>query len=882
MAAKEKLYGKLTVAALGLVAGLAASADVGRTKMPPVIDGKLDDVCWKEAAWEGDFKSVALRAASLAGPVPKTEFAVVADDHAIYFAVKCHDPNPAELGKRPDTSLWMTDDVELHLCPSGRGFDIYHFAVSPVSRDVYAEFLSEGGVVRPDPYAPEWRHAVGIEKHAWVAEFAFPLSAFYMTRNADWKTTWLMNVARYVVNPEKTPGRTRGYYGWAQLEQSFLEPQNFRTLDGFPMRAPEDDILVRSATTQIKSKAAEGLSGTLRLEVMSACAGRFVVSASSGDGTLEVSLRKGWNVVELPCRYRENGRFKTRIEVRNLDANRTFSREYPVLVDFEPIAVRFTRPCFRDNFYPGQDVGTVSGMVKIAGGQDAELTLEGPGFPARTAVLRGGEGEFSFDTKGFAHGDAYLTVKVGGETLRRRIRNLPPTGHSMSWIENGHLVVNGTPVFLRAIYADNFMQGRYFRERFERELPSFCLTKGFSTAVAGLTDAEEREEGVFDRRPSAKVLARLDKIIERNRDRDIVGYYIADEPECRLLSPIYLKHLYDYVAEKDPYRIIFTASRGGKAYRDIADLIETHPYMDCQRVEGGERRYGTHPRDMPRYLDDFDAWERPDKCLGFLPTCFAYRWTSVKCDYPTFDEYVAHCWGMLIAGAKALWPYAGHDLGDREALYEGVRYVFRQTAAYERFLLFGRHTRHPRKDDVDRGTWELDGDILEASVDYKTMKTTICVPAKYNETLESYETVKARVERGEKTRLGRDNQLRGRYGDVKVVSNMRPNFCGGIYKLIDGSLEMLARYAKGEAFIELSFAEEFSFSKVRIFGTGLDGMKVEVPDADGGWRAPDGVSSSGGGHRWEVSLGQTVRAKRIRLSWAGAKEREITEVELPF
>ena len=44
------------------------------------------------------------------------------------------------------------------------------------------------------------------------------------------------------------------------------------------------------------------VDGRLRLEVVSACAGRFEISASSGDKPLEVNLRKGKNVVGLPCR----------------------------------------------------------------------------------------------------------------------------------------------------------------------------------------------------------------------------------------------------------------------------------------------------------------------------------------------------------------------------------------------------------------------------------------------------------------------------------------------------------------------------------------------------------------------------------------------------
>ena len=39
----------------------------------------------------------------------------------------------------------------------------------------------------------------------------------------------------------------------------------------------------------------------------------------------------------------------------------------------------------------------------------------------------------------------------------------------------------------------------------------------------------------------------------------------------------------------------------------------------------------------------------------------------------------------------------------------------RQAEAYEKFLLLGKHTVYPRKDDVDRATWTLGGETLDVS-----------------------------------------------------------------------------------------------------------------------------------------------------------------------
>lgn len=166
------------------------------------------------------------------------------------------------------------------------------------------------------------------------------------------------------------------------------------------------------------------------------------------------------------------------------------------------------------------------------------------------------------------------------------------------------------------------------------------------------------------------------------------------------------------------------------------------------------------------------------------------------------------------------------------------------------------------------------------------MKTTIRVPAKYNETLEEYETVKSRVDRGEAARLGRDNQLRGRYDDVVVNSNMKGNFGGGNYKLIDGTLEMVARAdTRADLFIELSFARFTpAFDRVRAWGAGIDSMKVEIRKGDA-WEALSPVSAKTDGAMRELVFDKVHTAVKMRFLFPGVRgwknDVEVYELELP-
>ena len=793
------------------------------------------------------FVCFGLAVVSLAGDAPGVTWS--ADGHGIRFRVKPE-------GKPADAP------VSLFLAPTGRDFSYYRFTVGPKGAD--AAFYSENGNIQPDPYAPAWKHETGPDG---AVEMAIPFTAFYMTRNADWKTKWLVSAVRQAEVPAKVASWT--------------------AVDGFPKRPDSDDIVIRAVSAQMEGPAeGGGFAGTVRVDVSAAQSGEYEVSVAGG-GRKTVTLRNVTDKITLPCVYKATGRIPTHVTVKSAKTGAVAERDYPVVVEYRPIRVKFTVPQYRDNFYPGQCADLVRGVLTIPAGMKAELTLEGPGFPKRTAAQTGA-GEFAFDTKGFTTGEAWLSVKAGEYEERFRIRNLPDTGHQMVWIENGHLVVNGKPVFRRNIYALGLTVGTTFAKRYAAEADTFRLTGAFDRTLDATPGAEQdRGEAKHDVRPSQALFDRIRKTYEANRDTDYGGWYICDEPECRHISPVYLRHVYEYLREIDPYHPAFTASRGGKTYVECADWLETHPYLNCGWDEKGRRVYGTHPREVVDFLDAFEAWDRPDKCIGFLPTCFSYRWSSSRNDYPTFDEYMAHVWAALIRGAKSLWPYAGHDLGDRPSLYHGCRYTFQQAEAYEKFLLLGKHTAYPRANDVDRATWTLGGETLDVSVDYKTMKTTIKAPRSCEKGLEPLKSVAARVAQEERERKGRDNQLRGRYDDIVFSTNMKANHGGGYYKLIDGTRDMLARYLSYSTndFIELSFARFTPvFDRARVWGTGLDSLQVEIRKG-GAWQTLTPVSAKTEGTMRELVFDKVYTTVKMRFVIPGIRnqrnDREVYELELP-
>jgi hypothetical protein len=118
---------------------------------------------------------------------------------------------------------------------------------------------------------------------------------------------------------------------------------------------------------------------------------------------------------------------------------------------------------------------------------------------------------------------------------------------------------------------------------------------------------------------------------------------------------------------------------------------------------------------MGKFVNDIIKLNRPDKCIGFLPTCFAGMAGKPQ-PYPTFDEYICHTWAGIIRGGKTLDPYAYHDMNDRASMYEGTRYIFTTFKALDKLILLANRTVLVKNQEVEAVLYELDGEKMFVAV----------------------------------------------------------------------------------------------------------------------------------------------------------------------
>lgn len=895
-----------------------SSADVLKIDEPIVLDGKFDEAVWQKADWKSDFQRPYVSRSADGSRVPriKTAFAVLADKDNIYVGVKAFHPKMAWAKKyyaESKKGKWGAEGFELFLCPDGGKFQYYQFLVT-YQGDMVSIFRTEGGYSSPDPYRPLWERAISDNADGWTCELKFPLSAFYMTRNSIWSSTWRVNLARAYVGEK---GEGGGEYScWADIMQHFGEVKSFRPLSGFPARRIEDDVFIQTVIPDVRKVVDGQLKGALKFLVYAAKGGEFKI-ASDGFEPQTVTLKDGDNSFEIESALPPNGRTLKQFTLTRLSDGTTLGRYYPLVVDYKPIRVKLTTPQFRGNFYPGQCADKVVGSVRVVGSDPIELTLEGPGFK-KGAVTLTENGDFAFDTKGFEFGDAVLTVRSGKETLVKKIRRLKPLpeGQHMSWIENGNLVVDGKPVFRRNVYATGFMGGRAFKEKFQSD--NLHLTKVIQE-IAEFDPGDLRNaEAQKDQMPSKKMFAKVDAGLKRGLSGGKgIYYYCVDEPEQHNLSPIYLRHVYDYVAEQDPYHVILCCSRSGK-YIDVADWFEVHPYINPFVNTEGKRVYGMDFNTLGACVDSFHPAEHPDKCIGGTPTAFAYG----TGDYPTFREYVLNWWCEIVRGAKSMFPYAYHDLGDRAALYEGTRYLFESIEALEDVLLFAKRETLVKTKEYECALWTTkDGDRMFALVNFTTEPKTVKVPglkgryAEFRGTrtfdldgtselaleplesliacekprgvgLKTYAQQQKDIDALEYARTHRGNQLLGQHkilnSGIKTSSGKRGGWRNDSIKLFDGILDVIAWAdpKPHEKFYEISFAKlPVAFDTLRVWGTETEGMTLKIRDGEA-WTDLKPASETREGTCVTFTFASKLNPAGLRLEFPKNKNVEIYEIEL--
>ncbi len=159
---------------------------------PPRIDGRLDDPCWRQGEWTGDFTQREPHEGR-PGSQP-TALKILYDNRYVYVAIRAYD---AELAAQPrlrgKRDQFIGDIV-------GVNFDSYFDKRTGFEFDLTAGGSKIDLILKNDGWDSNWDAVwdgkVGREADAWTAEFRIPLSQLRYSRQRE--QVWGLHSWRWI------------------------------------------------------------------------------------------------------------------------------------------------------------------------------------------------------------------------------------------------------------------------------------------------------------------------------------------------------------------------------------------------------------------------------------------------------------------------------------------------------------------------------------------------------------------------------------------------------------------------------------------------------------------------------------------------------------
>ena len=163
------------------------------TSSRPVIDGKLNDKCWENNNWAGNF--IQWIPNEGAEPAYPTYINILYDDKNIYVAIRAIDNEPDKISRKASRRDQLAGDMV------GINFDSYHdfrtgFEFNVTAAGQKIDLILTNPMEADKNWDAVWTAKVGMEDSAWVAEYEIPLSQLRYSNEKE--QTWGLHAWRWI------------------------------------------------------------------------------------------------------------------------------------------------------------------------------------------------------------------------------------------------------------------------------------------------------------------------------------------------------------------------------------------------------------------------------------------------------------------------------------------------------------------------------------------------------------------------------------------------------------------------------------------------------------------------------------------------------------
>jgi len=921
---------------------------------------------WKAAEAFSGFSHLTRREDQKQKPDVETDFRILRDKDAVYIGIRCQEPLMDKLKDAPlprDSSFYERDSVEIFIDVEGKGVNYYQFAVT-VSNSQFDSYWIEGGNTTGGYYSSIWESAVYKGKDFYTIEVKIPFSCFFKTPSENFSDTWGFNVTRErLAKPELLT--------WSALGRGFHEPKSFNRAAGMPVKGSLYDIELEGADAFITDKSGDRYKGNLEVSlVATGSEGERLISVYEEDrliGNKKVVLKGGKNSIRLEdLNFERLGKKLLRVVVSEGDRVLLGALTETTL-EREILKVEIEEPFYANCIFPGQEVRYIEGVVRVNLPDDKIkrsrllVKLEGEGVNEKKEMVPVKENRFRFRASGLKVGSYRLNAELSGkgvETVGKEvvIRNLekPEKGNWVYIDKDLNLVVNGKPIFVRGWYGGTgWMVSQELKDRYgdkpnsrhvnvwecgigieaERlhqvgadEMKAMGISKEELNNVA----KEERNRIKQDVEPHLMVYKMMEERIKKNRDNPkAYWYYLADEPECRGVSPVYLRYQYEFIKKMDPYHPVMIISRDPSKYTGCADVLNPHPYLNPSVDSSGKRTMGSI-RTIKNMMIEVLESSRGKIPAWCTPQAFTYGFIDRFADYPTFDEFNCMLFTAVANGCKGFTPFVYNDHFNSVDLRLGADFIYETFEDLDDILISPEKPYKTTVSSPDVDVWikehrgevfviavnmtdkEMEADINceqmkrvrrlygyreKTSVDVKDGKFTLgfypyqvhllSYPAK-GKGLKTVEALKKEIEETKNGFAEKGNILYGKRKEIEWVGSDPYISNAGLYTLTNGITDSYGWVSwtrptseKTPSFVEAKFLTFVPrFKNLKVYSSTIEDMQVYIWKA-GDWKKVGEVKENKNKvieFEWAETL-STVKMKILITKVHPGTKAEIYEIE---
>lgn len=694
-----------------------------RATQPPTLDGRLDEMVWQQAEWYSGFT----RLGEVDEPAEaQTQFAVAFDRENLYFGVKCAEPNMDQLKAtvtERDGKVHRDDVVELMVDSTGDRVEYYHFSVNALGT-LYDAQMRQGGNVRSVEWDCDWRAAVHHGEDFWSVEAAIPFLELEL--NEASRGPWALNVTR-----ERHAGVTElssftqatagfhqpGFYAQLQLPGADLERFMWQIRDPFDvMVVSEDGQVTYRAKTHVTNQTGRFWLALLIPELL---AGESVARGES----VPVGLDDGQGrEVSFSIPVAEQGAQILRLRiVDRRDPDRVLHvRKIPVRVNYTPLAIEITRPCYRNSIYATQEIDEIELHVRCAltdeqlqgrrlsaailDPEAGSVIATGQSAPAATEVT------LTVPAEDLAVGDYEVGVQLVAESgevehsARAQLRRLPPSpsGHEWRIDENNVLLHNGEP----------FLPFGWFSYRVSDHEPDspYTAMQDYNAQWRSVGENEELMDEIFANGlfvtiyPYSREFMNQGEVLQqplREDEREalvervtalmdhpaLMAWYMADEPELKPVLPRRAEQIYEACRQADPYHpciMLNDTIAGIYTYAGGGDILMPDPYPLF--MEGGLAGRGIErTSEFMKAVRDATGGKKP---AWITPQAFNYGDAGRAGNRaPNFTELRNQMYQAIVYGAKGFLWYTHSHARNYPDLHLGMEFLGREIADLKEAVL---------------------------------------------------------------------------------------------------------------------------------------------------------------------------------------------------